>query len=202
MLRLKSLIALFIVSWVFFSCGSGEERPRLDENGLTPEINRLVSQEYLDALVDLGFVINRGGTPPILSGQFRVSPCYIAKSTAGDIQGISTRDFFLNLYDQKELTITVDFKQQSQEGNDIGSYIVGADDKFSIFVEVSELNTNTGARAKVLYAISGKKTSEGISDIKIANLMLDNFGNPNKIWIPNGTGRVFMDRDNLASPIQ
>lgn len=32
--------------------------------------------------------------------------------------------------------------------------------------------------------------------------MLDNFGNPDKIWIPNGTGRVFMDRDNLASLIQ
>lgn len=157
MLRLKSLITFFIVSWVVFSSVSGEERPRLDENGLTPEINRLVSQENLDALVDLGFVINRGGTPPILAGQFRVSPGYFAKSTEGDIQGISARDFFLSLYDQEELSIAVDFKQQSQEGNDIGSYIVGADDKFSIFVEDSELNTNTGARAKVLYPISGKK---------------------------------------------
>ena len=201
MLRLKSLLACILITLVGISCSSDEEKPRLDENGLTPEINRLVSQENLDALVDLGFVINRGGTPPILSGQFQVSPCYIAKSTAGDIEGSSTRDIFLNLYDQEELTISVDFKQLTQEANDIGSYIVGADNKFSIFVEVSELNTSTGSRAKVLYAISGQKTSSGIADIRIANLMLDNFGNPSQIWMANGKGRVFMDRDNLASLI-
>lgn len=215
MLRLKSLITFFVVSWVVFSCRSGEERPRLDENGLTSEINRQVSEENLDALVDLGFVINRGGTPPILSGQVRVSPCYFAKSTVRDIQGISASNFFLSFYDQEELTMTIAFKQESQEENDIGSYIVGAFKKFSIFVEDSELNTNTGARAKVLYPIYGKKAREGIANIKIANLILDNFGNPYKFWISNGTGSVlwteiiwlplynndFFRSNSLAKPI-
>lgn len=199
MTKIKFLLVILGLSFAFISCDSEDQKPRLDENGLTPEINSLVSQEYLDMLMDLGLEINRGGNPPTLQGEFLISPCYIAKSTAGDIEGVSTRDINLTLYNQKDLAITVDLKQQTQVGNAVGSYIVGNQDKFSIFVVVEELNTSTGSKAKLLYTISGQKVNEGIADIKIANLMLDNYGNPGNIWIGNGKGRLFRDRDNLSA---
>ncbi|GMQ30675.1 hypothetical protein [Algoriphagus confluentis] len=198
MIKFKFLLVLLGLSFALTSCDTEDQKPKIDENGLTPEINRLVSQENLDALMDLGLDINGGGNPPQLNGEFLISPCYIAKSTAGDVEGAATRDIEMSLLNQKGFSITVDLKQQTQVANSVGSFIVGNEDRFTIFVVVEELNTSSGSKAKLLYTISGQKVSGGIANIKIANLMLDNYGNPGNIWIGNGKGRLFRDRDNLS----
>ncbi|MFT5765764.1 MAG: hypothetical protein ACI8X3_003201 [Saprospiraceae bacterium] len=191
------LILMFSL-FIFWGCEKEELLPKVDENGLTPDINSLVSANNLDALTNIGLVVNGGATPPILNGEYVISTCVITQSTAGDFPGTLVPDFFIKLYDQNDLQITVDYRHGSQVGEAIGSYIVGEDCSFSVFIEVNEINLPTDAEARLLLAVSGKLVNNGIEEIQVANLMLDNFGNANGIWINNGTGRLFEDQDDFS----
>ncbi|NUQ25064.1 MAG: hypothetical protein HUU34_14040 [Saprospiraceae bacterium] len=183
------------------SCEIDNSSPEVDENGLTPAINDLISAENLDALVNLGLQINGGATPPKLENEYVVSTCVLANSTAGDTPGSVTQDFFVRLYDQNDFEITVDYRHGTQHGEAVGSYIVGKDCSFSVFIEVNEINSTTGLQAKLVLVVSGTFVNNGIENIQVANLMLDDFGDPQGIWISNGTGRLFIDQDGFSTVV-
>lgn len=201
MKHLKLILVLTSIFVIFNSCEKDDPTPKIDENGLTPEINTLISEENRNALFDLGFEINGGGNPPDINNEYVISPCFISQSSAGDIPGSTCPDFFIKLYDQDEYNITVDYRHGTQIGEAIGSYIVGEDCKFSVFIEVNEINTTSGSEAKLVLGVSGRLVNGGIEEIKIANLMLDNFGNSGNIWIENGTGRLFRDQDDFSEVV-
>ena len=75
------------------------------------------------------------------------------------------------------------------------SYITGSGNLFTAFFKVNE--DNNGIAAQLLYAFSGEITENGISNIRNALFMLDNFGNIPP-FIENNTGRVFKDSDGMA----
>jgi|GEM_PF-1084723 len=201
---MKNLTGLLILITILAvsACKKDDPKPEVDENGLTPAINELISEEHLSALVDLGFDINGGGNPPSLEdNEYVISTCYISQSTAGDFPGTTCPDFFVRLYNQEKFEITVDYRHVTQIGQAIGSFIVGEDCKFTVFIEVNEIHTTSGAEARLVLGVSGKLVNNGIENIKIANLMLDNFGNVGNIWIENGTGRLFQDDDEFSEVV-
>ncbi|MCO6492016.1 MAG: hypothetical protein J5I98_26605 [Phaeodactylibacter sp.] len=195
------VFGLLALAVLFFGCEKEEAAPMVDENGLTPDINALISEDNLNALLGLGLAVNGGATPPDLNNEYVISTCVITASSAGDIPGTRTQDFFIRLYDQADLEITVDYRHGTQVGEAIGSYIVGEDCAFSVFIEVNEIHTPTSSEARLVLVVSGKLANNGIEDIQVANLMLDNFGNANNLWIPNGTGRLFEDQDNFSEVV-
>ncbi|MFK7809889.1 MAG: hypothetical protein AB8F74_18940 [Saprospiraceae bacterium] len=191
-------VLILLLSLTVFSCGKEDDSPVVDEDGLTKDINDLLSEENKDALTNLGFIFYGGANPPEIENEILVSPCVISHSTAGDITGTIVSDLHVKLYNQKDFEVTVDYKHGTQVGNAVGSYIVGEDQLFSVFIEVDEKHTPTGSEAKLVLCISGQFTEDGIQNIKVANLMLDNYGNTAGLWIPNQTGRLFEDTDRFS----
>ena len=55
--------------------------------------------------------------------------------------------------------------------------------------------------AQFAYVISGSIESDTIRDLHVANFMLNNYGNPNGIWIKEGQGRILYDKDGDSEPI-
>ena len=46
--------------------------------------------------------------------------------------------------------------------------------------------------------MSGKVTEGGIMDYEFINLMLDDNGDPQDVWIENNTGRLLIDSDGFS----
>lgn len=200
MIQNKLYPVLFLLTALsLFSCNKKKES-KVESNGLTKEINELVPQEILDKIKALGVPIHGGDTPPNIEGAFNVSPDIIVQSTAGDLIGFVAPDFKITFYEQNDndLTIKIDFLTGTQSGTGLGSYIVGTGCKFSVFVELRERNINNQSEARLIYVFSGSMTDNGIEDISIGNLMLDDFGDPFNCWITVGTGRVFNDGDRFS----
>ena len=78
--------------------------------------------------------------------------------------------------------------------------IIGEGTFFSVFVK-QELEDGNGHTYIGVEAISGDLFDTGIIDFQMANMMLDDRGNPNGNLIPNNTGRLFEDGDTKADKV-
>jgi len=195
------LTAFALLFTIIIGCEKDEEvSPKVDENGLTKEITDLVPQYILDEMERLGMPINGGANPPIIEETYFASP-YILESSnrPGDVPGFQFADYKVTFsgQDNDDLTIMVDYENGPESGNGIGSFIVGEDCKFSVFVEINSVHSG-GTTAKLTHVISGNLVNEGIEDLYFANFMIDNNNNPQGVWIENGEGRVIYDQDGFS----
>lgn len=197
------LSLIFISGILFVSCKKDKkEDSKVEDNGLTQEINNLIPDSIITAMVDLGMPINRGGTPPVLAGTYLANPFILkASNILYDNPGNAFADYYVTFYDQNNdnLSIKLDYTNGPESGSGLGGFIVGTGDQFSVFAEVN--STYSTFNAKLVQVISGKLTAEGIKDFYFANFMLDNFGNPGQVWIADGEGRVIYDSNLLASKV-
>lgn len=192
------LLSVVFATIVFASCKKNLKE--VDANGLTEEINNLVPDSILQEMQALGMPINGGATPPNLQGTFLASPFILLSSNRpGDTPGSTFVDYEVTFSDQnnEELTIMLDYVNGPEKGTGLGSFIVGTNREFSVFVEV--LSTFNGATpARFIHVISGTRKNNGIEDLFYANFMLDDGGDPNSVWIENGDGRVIYDEDGFS----
>lgn len=190
-----------LIGLLSFSCKKDKkEVSKVEDNGLTSEINKLIPDSIITAMVDLGLPIYRGGTPPVLTGTFLASPFILkASNIATDNPGYAFADYYVSFYDQNNdsLSIRLDYSNGPESGNGLGGFIVGTNDQFTVFAQVN--STYGSFEAKLVQVVSGKLTASGIEDFYFANFMLDNFGNPGHVWIENGEGRIIYDSDSLAT---
>ena len=175
--------------------------PKVESNGLSPEINDLIADTLITTLTSLGFPLYTGATPPSLEGIYQVSPVVlVASNVPGDPSNLQFVDYFMRLYDQDDanLTMSLDYVNGTSMGTGLSTYIVGTDSTFSI---VTELVSTIGADTSYnLQMVSGKRRPGGIGDLYIAFFMLDNRGK-SPPWIPNGTGRVARDGDGFSGEV-
>ncbi len=170
-----------------------------NDDGLTNEIKNLVPEHIIDEMKSLGMPIYGGKNPPNIESIFVASPFVLLNSNReNDTPGDTYSDAYFKFFNQdnKNLTISMDYKNGGESGNSMGSYLVGDGSHFSVFVEVN--NEISGDRAKMVFVISGEKTEDGIKGLHFANFMLDNYGNENGYWIENGEGRVIYDSDGFS----
>ncbi|MGB5926946.1 MAG: hypothetical protein WBH03_02170, partial [Cyclobacteriaceae bacterium] len=193
---MKNTLALFLGSFLllFFSaCGDDEEiSPQVDANGLTREITDLVPQYILDEMEALGMPINGGESPPNVEGTYYANPFVLLNSNrSNDVVGQNFAPYTVTFSNQNnnKLTVKVDYVNGPESGNGIGSFIVGTSTQFSVFVEVNSQHSR-GSSAKFTQVISGEMTDQGIENLHVANFMIDNYGNPDGVWIEDGEGRV------------
>ena len=174
--------------------------PKIEQNGLTREINDLVPQSILDEMERLGMPINRGAKPPLVEGRFFVSPLILLSSNRpGDVPGYRFADYITTFFgqDNDELTIMLDYENGDESGSGLGSFIVGEGRKFSVFVAINAVQSG-GTPAKLVNVFSGYLANGGIEDLYVANFMIDDNGDPQNVWIENGEGRVAYDQDGFS----
>lgn len=177
-----------------------EEASRVEENGLTREINEIVPDTLLARMIEMGMQIHRGPEPPSIEGVFHISPLMLLESNVpGDPSTHQFPDYHLQFTDQDNhaLTVTTDYVHGPSTGVGLGTFIVGSEDAFSVFANITLVHQADTAR--VLEVYSGTMTAEGIEDFYVANFMLDNGGH--RQFIPNGTGRVAFDEDGFSPRI-
>ncbi|MBV6440690.1 MAG: hypothetical protein DYG98_12510 [Haliscomenobacteraceae bacterium CHB4] len=201
MIKAKTFFTfLLLVGVMLVGCEKKQPESKVQENGLTKDINDLVPQSIIDQMQSLGMPIHGGDNPPSIENTYLAAPFILLSSNVpGDFPGKSFADYEVTFYDQNndDLTIKVDYLNGPESGTGLGCYIVGDKCKFSVFVEINSMNTN-GTKAKMIHVISGTFIEKGIEDLHLANFMLDDYGDPSGIWIGVGEGRVAYDQDGFS----
>ncbi|KAF0200028.1 MAG: hypothetical protein FD170_3822 [Bacteroidetes bacterium] len=200
----RFFIVILAFSLVFIGCKKDkkEEPSKVQENGLTAEINNLVPDSILNTMVSLGMPVNGGATPPNIAASYLASPFILKESNVpSDYPGLTFANYRVTFYDQNNdnLSIKMNYLNGPESGTGLGGFIVGTNNSFTVFTEVN--STYSGYEASLVQVISGTLTPTGIEDFFYANFMLDNFGNPGGVWIANGEGCVIYDSDGFSEKV-
>ena len=182
------------------ACGSSGSKKKVQDNGLTKEINDLVPEDILEEMISLGMPIHRGGKPPKMEGIYYMAPVILlASNIPSDPIGNRFDDYLIKFYgqDNQKLTIQTKYKSvsASNTGHGGGSFIVGTDNKFTIFSKVDDITR--GHQSVVVDVWSGTITNNGIEDLYLAVFVIDNKGGGGVV-IGNGQGRVVYDSDGVS----
>ena len=197
------IFSFLIIFTIIYGCsenkGSGSNL--LDSNGLSKDINDFVPDSLLHILDSLGMPINTGDNPPNIEGTFLITPFTMVNTNRVNDNyyiGQVISDFYVKFSEQNngKLTVNIDYYNGGEEGNGIGSFIVGDANKFSVFSKL--FVTYLGDSADVLVLFSGSLGSDGLHDMYVANFMVNSYGS--YYFINNGEGRIFYDSDGLSLP--
>lgn len=187
-------------SAVFTSCKKDKE----EDPQLSQEIKNIVPDSTLTKIIALGMPVNKGSNPPSLVNIFKMSPLTLtATNIANDFaEGHVFADYKFRFYEQdnKKLTIKIDDKSGTQIGTGSGGFISGEGNDFSVFMKIHSISADSTSKADLLNIISGTITSDGIKNCYLSLFMLDDYGDPQGIYMENESGRVFNDSDGM-SPI-
>jgi hypothetical protein len=198
--------AVTMAAMMFASCDKDEEpRTAVEANGLTRDINELISPEILQEIEELGMPINRGGNPPEdITGKYLVSPDVCVATNRPDDEfgpGHVFNDFYLTLSEQdnSKLTIKAATAQGSHSGEGTGAYLVGEGNSFTVFCPMDN-TTGSGHVYKNVAIFSGTLTAGGIKDLYHSTFILEGGGSQ---WylIEDGQGRVAFDSDGMSEKI-
>lgn len=203
-MKIKSSIKVFaIVTLLAFASCSKDNSDDSKFNGSIASIEDFYNPELVKALDSLGFIINTGNKPPLMEGIYLAAPVILqASSVLGDNLGSKFFDYEITFSNQDNGNLTIDFlgDQGIEIDNGSGSFISGEGNSFSIFlITTTEISTYLADSA---ISLSGTIVEDGIEDLQIAYLMLDNRENEGGVFIPNNTGRVLFDSDNFSEKIQ
>ncbi len=196
---LKSIIAMLVLS-IAVSTSSCKKEPSAAEIQ-TKRISDIIPQKYLDSLIRLGVTIHEGTTPPIVNGIYLASPTVLQASTvAGDIIGNTFADVKVKLTEQNNTNFGITLYGKMLLGNNdtsIVTAISGNGNDFTVYGKVkASVNSTTYAIFAVI--ISGTLSADGIVNYQDALINIDNSRGVG-YFIPEGTGRLIKDGNNLAS---
>ena len=196
---MKAIVKFSLVAaaaMMLFACE--ESTINVDDQGLTRDIRDLIPADILDEVEALGMPINGGAKPPNVENTYLITPLALkATNIAGDYAiGYIFADLTFKLYDQKnsDLTITMDYNSANSYSNNMQSYIVGSNNLFTVFVD--NQTTRGDEVTDMVMIISGKLASNGIEELHLAYVMVDNKGYEG--YINNGECRIFIDQDGLT----
>jgi hypothetical protein len=198
---MKKLILLLFISIFAYNCSDDDDTQEEKEGfyGSIEDIREFYNDDLVDALEDLGFIINTGNNPPQLDGDYFISPMELEASTVtGDVIGTIFENYSASFSNQDNTELTIDFSgvstSETDEGS--GSFISGDNNKFSIFLKLTSLSGTIPTQTAM--AITGEVVENGLKNIRVAVLMLDDKGDPENVYIENNTGRLFFDSDGLS----
>ena len=200
----KILIVCITTSFIL-SCSKDEEpKPLVNEEGLTEGIVNFVSQDIIDEMKELGMPIYGGSAPPEVNFEMTIDPL-ILKGTNIEDDNIGTQflPVVISFENQNSDNLTIESYRISggTVGEGFGGYIVGENNKFTVFLESMLYRNNNQDSASVAEVYSGTINDDIVINAHYSIFMIDNYGNANNWWIENGEGRVFEDGDG-ETPIK
>jgi len=198
------LIIAAIAVAAMAGCKKDEILPTVDEQGLTEDIHKIIPDEYIKVLKDLGLNIYGGNKPPKIEGKYLASPLvFVNKNFLEKLAEMDNMRVTFYGQNNTALTVKMDYTMDilsspagKMEVSGMGGFIVGEGNRFTAFIDAKR--KEGGYTAKTVEVFSGEITTGGIKDFHWAVIMIDNNGNPLGIWIPNGTGYVHKDGDGIA----
>lgn len=203
-MKSKLFIFLFVFGILFAACEDEEndsnDDKKVEENGLTEEINNFLPDSIVTEMEDLGMILNTGGSPSNVEGVYEVTPFILDSSNiSSDYSGMSFADLRFKLYEQnnEDLTIKLDYINGPEEGSGLGSFIVGDGNRFTVVSEVTTVAYSDTAVVAMLF--SGELKDDGINDFYYANFMIESNGS--SYFIENGQGRVIYDSDGFSEEV-
>ena len=173
---------------------------------VTDPIKNVIPDEIVDQMDDY-MPIHNGINPPVIEGQYVVSPNILVYSTHGFSPGDKFADYYVMFYNQDIINNTLDFRAAekfddgSSSGTGTGAFISGEGNDFSVFFNVDEetVYSDYTIYTKKAVIISGTMTDNGIKDLYHAFVMLEKSSDPKSHLVPVGTYRVFKDKDGLSA---
>lgn len=191
---------IFILAWgiMFSACKKTEDPgpPIVDEEGLTQEVRKLISEEYLKDLKDLGFIVHGGNKPPVLEGSYISSPHILQSSNIENDYYIGSKfaDLKFSFLNQNNAKLTLEYRSHQLEttGSGIGGFITGSNNSFTAYFEV--VTNKDGEEVKSVEIFTGEIEDGGIKNYQKALLVTQE----GSTTIKNGSIRIFKDNDGLA----
>ena len=170
-----------------------------DRKDLTEDVNNIIPDDILKALVELGIEINEGRNPPNIEGTYLVTPFRLVKSNFSDSLGIGYQFADMQITFSKQnnvdLTIVTDYINGPQTGSGLGSFITGNGNKFTVFTEITGIMNGYPFKSVDIY--SGEITPAGIANFYHAGMVTDEA----PTTIKRGQGRLSFDSDGFSQKI-
>ncbi len=169
-------------------------------------IQSVVSQDIIDQLESRGMRIHQGNHPPKLDLSVIIAPFELLAPFGEEDtwqKGKIIGDYFYKFYGQtNSQEITYDYYQEGKnsEGKGEGAFIIGADNRFTIFSE--EIGTSYGIPNKKVTIISGVLEGSEIKNFQYAFVLTEKTGDDdNSNLMPVGKSRIWIDKDGLSESI-
>lgn len=211
----RSAAIVFLVI-VILSCNTTDsDYNELFEDGILIEVRELLGEEFLDVIEnELDIPIHRGSNPPNILAEISaatggdvtvvLNPTILVKSNVPNENqepGLEFADTYIRLshQDMKNFTIKFDRTHLGVKPY-IGenSFIIGDSNKFTAFGPDSL--KHGGGTVLSVNIFSGVVEEDGISAAFGGIVMIEN--QEISGFIPNGTGRIFRDKDGFSELTQ
>ena len=189
-----AICALFAVVSCSKSDDNNGDKGGITNNTFSSEVTKVVSQDLIKKMADVGATIYGGTNPPAVEGSFTTGALELIHSSFGiDKDPLRGRfdGFFYKFYGKNGSNIKVDYRNHSggtYAAQGVKAAISGEGDNFTIFF----IN-----KAGDLHAISGTFTGdaiEGFQEIDYVKIGTNTS--------PVGTVRVLKSKDGRAEKIQ
>lgn len=189
-----AICALFAVVSCSKSDDNNGDKGGITNNTFSSEVTKVVSQDLIKKMADVGATIYGGTNPPAVEGSFTTGALDLIHSSFGiDKDPLRGRfdGFFYKFYGKNGSNIKVDYRNHSggtYAAQGVNAVISGEGDKFTIFF----IN-----KAGDLHAISGTFTGDAIEGFQETDYV--KVGTDTS---PVGTVRVLKSKDGRAEKIQ
>ena len=189
-----AICALFAVVSCSKSDDNNGDKGGITNNTFSSEVTKVVSQDLIKKMADVGATIYGGTNPPAVEGSFTTGALELIHSSFGiDKDPLRGRfdGFFYKFYGKNGSNIKVDYRNHSggtYAAQGVNAVISGEGNKFTIFF----IN-----KAGDLHAISGTFTGDAIEGFQETDYV--KVGTDTS---PVGTVRVLKSKDGRAEKIQ
>ena len=168
----------------------------------------VISEDLQDSLINNGFVINEGITPPNIEGVYLAAPLLL--HYASDRYTNNFYDLTMTFKNQMQRgMITYSERQRDTvEGASISAQVIGHDSCFTMYCYQYLANYSGATRlwnCKIATVVSGIITSVGIRNCQYSYIMLEKEAISDYYLsqlAEDETFRIYKDGDNLATKIR
>jgi hypothetical protein len=167
-------------------------------------IQSVVPQSVIDDLRSRGMAINEGRKPPRLDLSVRVSPYELLDPYGPEDsfqKGEIAWDYFYKFYNQTDRQdITFDYSSDgTDEGSGQGAFIIGEDNQFTIFAEVT--GVSYGIAHKTVVIVSGILDGTSIKNFQYAFLLTEKDEVGDTFLMPVNKSRIWIDADFVSESV-
>ena len=187
-----AICALFAVVSCSKSDDNNGDKGGITNNTFSSEVTKVVSQDLIKKMADVGATIYGGTNPPAVEGSFTTGELELIHTSLADKDPLKNFDGFLyKFYEQNGTKLRVNYSNLSggtYAARGVNAAISGDGDKFTIFFV---------DKAGDLVALSGEFTGDAIKNFQLVSLV--KVADKNS---PVGTVRVFKSKRGYAETIR
>lgn len=200
--KIKPETTYWARAYVYDGNGYNYSEPVTFTTGEYSRIDHVIPPDIRDQM-DPYITIYDGNNPPNIEGEFVISPSELTYNSVGDYPaGHIFADTYIKFLNQDMHANTLDYreKQASSTQTGEGAFISGEGNNFSVFFNTDGIShySDYDISYKTALIISGTKTSDGISNLQYAFVMVDKSDDPKPHIIPIGAFRVIKDGDGFS----